>query len=87
MPKEFSIADLMRHTGDVLDDATRAPVTITKRSKPKFVLMSVERYEQMMNRSPQRAYMIDELPDDLRMSLIEGLERDLAAADNADDKA
>lgn len=87
MAKEFSIADLMRHTGDVLDDAVKHPVTITKRNKPKFVLMSVERYEQMINRSPQRAYMIDELPDDLRASLIEALERDLAEMDTSDEEA
>ena len=86
MGKEFSVGDLMRRTGDVLEDAGRAPVTITKRSKPKYILMSVERYDQIMNHSPQRAYRIEELPDDLRSTLINALEHDLARTEGEDDE-
>ncbi len=42
--QNFPAADLARKTGDILDAASRAPVAITKHRKPRFVLMSLERY-------------------------------------------
>ena len=46
-PQHFPAAEPARRTGDVLDAAARAPVTITRHRKPRYVLMSVERYETM----------------------------------------
>jgi prevent-host-death family protein len=74
---EFKAADLTRHTSELFDAAIRSPIAITKHRKPKFVLMSMEQYRLLERGSPQQAHMIDELPDDLRALMIEGLERDL----------
>ncbi|MCY4291307.1 MAG: type II toxin-antitoxin system prevent-host-death family antitoxin [Roseovarius sp.] len=48
---DFPAADLARRTGDVLDAASCAPVTITIHQKPRFVLMSVHRYDALMTGS------------------------------------
>lgn len=83
-PQYFPAADLARRTGDVLDAAARAPVTITRHRKPRYVLMSVERYERLTGGGEtRRAYTLDDMPDELRAEMITALERDLAGGDGA----
>ena len=78
---EFKAADLTRHTSDLFDAAIRSPVAITKHRKPKFVLMSMDQYQQLARGATQRAHMLDEMPVDLKTLMIEGLERDLTQTD------
>ena len=79
--QHFQAADLARRTGDVLDAASRAPVTITRHRKPRYVLMSVERYERMTGEDrTQQAHTLDDMPRDLKTAMIAALERDLAAS-------
>ncbi len=80
---EFKAADLTRHTSDLFDAAIRSPIAITKHRKPKFVLMSMDQYQSLMRGATQQAHMVDEMPEDLKALMIEGLERDLTRADDS----
>lgn len=62
--RSYPSTDLKQNLGDVLDIASREPVTITKHRKPRFVLMSVEAYEARFAGDPRRSYAVDEMPDD-----------------------
>jgi prevent-host-death family protein len=73
---EFKAADLTRHTSELFDAAIRSPVAITKHRKPKFVLMSMDQYRLLARGVTQQVHMIDEMPDELKALMIEGLERD-----------
>jgi prevent-host-death family protein len=75
--KQFSTADLARRVGDVTHAASQAPVTITHHNKPRYVLMSVEAFERL---NPQRAYSIDDIPDEVAEWLLPGLDK-LASGD------
>jgi prevent-host-death family protein len=70
--KSFSTAELARKTGDVTHAASQAPISITQHNKPRFVMMSVEMFEKM---NPQRAYGVDEIPDEILDWLLPGLEK------------
>jgi prevent-host-death family protein len=74
---EFKAADLTRHTSELFDAAIRSPVAITKHRKPKFVLMSMDDYQKLSRGASQQVHLIDEMPEDLKALMIEGLERDL----------
>lgn len=74
---EFKAADLTRHTSELFDAAIRSPVAITKHRKPKFVLMSMDQYQQLAKGATQQVHMLDEMPDDIKALMIEGLERDM----------
>ena len=74
---EFKAADLTRHTSELFDAAIRSPVAITKHRKPKFVLMSMDQYQLLAKGATQQVHMLDEMPDDLKALMIEGLERDM----------
>jgi len=74
---EFKAADLTRHTSELFDAAIRSPVAITKHRKPKFVLMSMDQYQQLARGATQQVHMLDEMPDDLKALMIEGLEQDM----------
>jgi prevent-host-death family protein len=79
--RSFTTVDLNKHVGSVTGAAMREPVVITHHSKPRFVLMSVESYEQLIHPAPDRrqSFTIDTMPDDLRDGL-------LALADSYEDK-
>jgi prevent-host-death family protein len=69
--KTFSTAELSRKIGDVTHAASSAPVSITQHNKPRFVLMSAEVFERL---NPQRAYLVEETPDEIAEWLIPALE-------------
>jgi len=64
--KSFSTVDLNKHVGDVTEAAIKGPVYITRRKKPKFVLMTVEDYERGGFDDSRRAFLAKDMPDDLR---------------------
>lgn len=66
--KTFAFSDLNRQSGEVLDAALAAPVTLTKRGKPKLVVMSVEDYERFTRH--RRAYTVANAPDDVHDELM-----------------
>ena len=70
--RHFTTADLNKHVGSVTGAAMREPVVITHHSKPRFVLMSVESYEQLACQSPDRrlSFTLDSIPNDLRDGLL-----------------
>lgn len=74
---EFKAADLTRHTSELFDAAIRSPFAITKHRKPKFVLMSMDQYQQLARRATQQVHLIYEMPDDLKALMIAGLDQDL----------
>ena len=83
--QSFPAADLARNTGDILDAASRSPVTITKHRKPRFVLMSYERYAAMSGETDQQSHTLADMPDDLKTPMLAALERDLAQGEEQDD--
>lgn len=60
--RSFPSTDLKRMLGDVLDAASREPVTITKHNKPRYVLMSLHDYERRFAGDERRAYAAGEMP-------------------------
>ena len=72
----FPAADLARNTGDILDAASRSPVTITKHRKPRFVVMSYEQYTAMLRQDRPQAHTLASMPADLKAAMVQALERD-----------
>ena len=78
--KTFAFSDLNRQSGEVLDAALAAPVTLEKRGKPRLVMMSIEAYERLA-RFP-RAYTLEDAPDAVHGELMAGMQ-DLLSDDDA----
>ncbi|MFG5379842.1 type II toxin-antitoxin system Phd/YefM family antitoxin [Yoonia sp. R2-816] len=73
--KEFPAADMNRAPADIFEAATVAPVAITKHRKPRFVVMSMERYETLTKgRTTQVAVSVADMPPELGALLDQGLE-------------
>lgn len=51
--QHFSITDIQNTHSDVLSQAAVEPVLLTTESQPSYVIMSVENYEQLINRLAQ----------------------------------
>ena len=69
--RTFSLSELNRQPGEVVDAALAAPVTLEKRGKPRLVMMSVEAYERL---TYPRAYTIENSPPEILEELLAGLE-------------
>lgn len=73
--KQFAAGDLTRNTGDLFEAAAVAPVAITKHRKPRFVVMSMERYEALaIGRGSQVALDVADMPAELGNLLDKGIE-------------
>ncbi|MBD2164341.1 type II toxin-antitoxin system prevent-host-death family antitoxin [Calothrix membranacea FACHB-236] len=51
--QQFSITEIQDIHSEVLNQAAVEPVLLTEESQPSYVIMSVENYEQLMNRLTQ----------------------------------
>lgn len=73
--KEFAAGDLTRNTGDLFEAATVSPVAITKHRKPRFVVMSMERFQALTTgRYAQIAVDVGDMPEELGKLLDKGIE-------------
>ncbi len=74
--RTFTTNDLNKQVGEVTDAATKAPVLITRHRKPRFVMMSYERYQRIRQMvDPRRAFGAGETPDDVAALFSDGLDR------------
>ncbi|MBE9009963.1 prevent-host-death protein [Pseudanabaenaceae cyanobacterium LEGE 13415] len=48
--QQFSIEEMQERSQDVLTSATREPVVLIDQSQPSYVLLSVENYQQLIDR-------------------------------------
>ncbi|MGJ0620464.1 MAG: type II toxin-antitoxin system prevent-host-death family antitoxin [Methylocystis sp.] len=70
----YPTSDLSRKAGTIMDEAMRRPVTLTRYNKPRFVLLNVEDYERLTGQhDPRRSFTVEDMPDDLRGELLEGV--------------
>ena len=73
--KTFTASELKRHTGDVLNEATKRPVVITQHSKPRHVVLAYEEYVEVFKRKdPRTAGTLDTMPDAHKRELLSGLD-------------
>jgi prevent-host-death family protein len=81
--KSFPLSDLARNTAAVRHEAARAPVAITERNTPRFVLMAIEDFERLTGQrnDPRRAYKLNDMPPEDAELLIAGLAPHILEAD------
>ncbi len=76
--REYSATDLANKTGDVLSAAASEAVEITRHGKPRYVLMSHDRYERLMSRGDTRRVVdVNNMDEDERQELIAALDAEL----------
>ena len=75
--KDYTATELANRTGDVLMAAARETVEITRHGKPQFVILSRERYQQILARGDRRrAVQVDAMDEAERDALLHALEPD-----------
>ncbi len=75
--QQFPAATLTRDPLVLKDAARKAPVAITEYKRPRFVLMSYEKYLALSAREPdpRRAGRTDAMPEDLKTLALEALDQ------------
>jgi antitoxin Phd len=73
----FSLTDLSNRSGEVVEAAFRGPVDITKRGKRKFVLLTAEAFDRLVNAADtRRAFHADDAPDNVVAAMLTALADD-----------
>ncbi|HZZ61805.1 MAG TPA: type II toxin-antitoxin system Phd/YefM family antitoxin [Roseiarcus sp.] len=84
--RTFTTNDLNKQVGEVTDAAAKAPVLITRHRKPRFVMMSYERYQRIKQMvDPRKAFGAGETPDDV-VALFSGELDRLARGEGYDEQ-
>ena len=78
--KTVSMAEFIWHFERYLDEAQRAPLTLTKNGRASVVVVSADIFERLIARDdPRRAYAAGETPPELSEILVAELDRQSAA--------
>jgi len=70
----FTLTDLGNRSGEVVEAAYRGPVTITKRGKRRFVLLTVEQFDRLAGSTAQRTCRVEDLTGRERDDILAGLD-------------
>ena len=85
--RQFSAHELNRRFADITHAASQEPVTITQHRKPRFVLMTVEKYEALTSHGhdSRRVHTAAETPDEVAGWLVPALDRFARGEDASDE--
>ena len=73
--RRFSATELANNTGDILAAAAQEPVQIARHGKPRFVVLTIERYAKLRDRRDSRfSVQVDDLDDAEAANLIARLQ-------------
>jgi len=77
--RTFTLSDLSRRPAEITHAAARAPVTITQRDKPRFVVLAIEDYENLRRGSEEtrRVYTPATMPPEVAEPFLASLGRDI----------
>ncbi len=71
--KFYTLTDLNRASGEILDTALVEPVTLTKHGKGRLVVMSADHYRKLTERSGIQAFTLQDAPPAAMDELMTGL--------------
>jgi hypothetical protein len=71
--KQFSFSDMNRLSGEILENTLIEPVALTKYGRERLVILSAERYRQMVG-CPRVAFTVEGAPRDVHDELVRGLD-------------
>jgi len=64
-------SDFQKNAGDAWHDAERGPLAITKHGKPRYIVLTVERYEALKSIADTRtSYTAETMPPDMMDAMI-----------------
>ena len=76
--RRFSATELANNTGDVLAAAAQEPVQIARHGKPRFVVLTIERYAKLQGRRDScLSVHVDDLDDAEAANLIARLQESI----------
>ena len=72
--KTVTATELGANSGEALIAAERGPVAVKKHGKPRYVIMTLDRYEAMRRRGDtRRAYTAVTMPPDMMDAMVQSM--------------
>lgn len=75
--KEYPSTAITRLSGEILDDAMRSPVAITRYRRPAFVIMSADHYDRLTKRNTRTVETIETVTPAMRDEMLAAIDAEL----------
>ena len=75
--KQFPSTDLTRRSGELLDAADKAPVSITRYRRPRYVILSVEEYAKRTGEDLTEVFTKETMTEEVRHEIIDAIDKEL----------
>ena len=76
--RSFPSSDITRRSGELLEQAERGPVSITRYNRPRYVVMTADHYERLARQNPRTAHGLDDVDAEMRADMLMAIDRELA---------
>lgn len=75
--KEYPSTAITRLSGEILDDAMRSPVSITRYRRPAFVIMSADHYQRLTKQYARTVDTIETVSPAMRDEMLAAIDAEL----------
>lgn len=75
--KEYPSTAITRLSGEILDDAMRSPVAITRYRRPAFVIMSADHYQRLTKHNTRTVETIETVSPAMRDEMLAAIDAEL----------
>ena len=75
--RSFPSTAITRKSGEILEQADRSPVSITRYNRRRYVVMSAEHYDRMTHQNPRSVHTLDNVDPDMRQEMLDAIDKEL----------
>ena len=75
--RSFPSTAITRKSGEILEQADRSPVSITRYNRRRYVVMSAEHYDRMTHQNPRSVHTLDNVDPDMRQEMLHAIDKEL----------
>lgn len=76
--KQYPSTAITRLSGQILEDAIRSPVAITRYRRPAFVVMSAEYYASLVGKDTRTVETLETVSPEMRAEMIAAIDAELS---------
>ncbi len=86
--KNFTLTELSRNSGEIVEAAFAGPVSLTKHGKSKLIILPVAQYDELIAKpssDPRISRYLHEIGDDELSLVLDALDTRMAEIETQDD--
>ena len=75
--RSFPSTNITRKSGEILEQADRGPVLITRYNRRRYVVMSADHYDKLTHQNPRTVHTLENVDPDMRQEMLDTIDKEL----------